>query len=266
MAQDIESRLKKEAEFQDRRVAASHEGQTEVRDRFYFLAEPAMHRYNQSLGDLAGQRVLVVGCSEGGVTPMARKGARVTGIDISPQAITGLNEAIQRENLGERADAFVMDAMDPDFPDETFDLICCTGVLHHLDTKRAAESWSRILKPTGRVVMLEPMAWNPAVALFRLLTPSMRTPDEHPLTPRDFSLLKRSFQSVKTHAYVMTSVLALGWLVVPDFWNIRRRTANVLGRADKALLWLVPALKYFCWTAVIELRAPRKVTPAPRTV
>jgi SAM-dependent methyltransferase len=258
MSTDHEQRLRSEAEFQDRRVAAAHEGKTEVRDRFYFLAEPAMQRYNDALGDLSGKRVLVVGCSEGGVTPIARKGARVTGIDIAPEAISGLNDLIKREGLQDRADAMVMDAMNPDFPDSTFDLICCTGVLHHLDTHQSAVAWSRILKPTGRVVMLEPMAWNPAVAVFRMLTPSMRTPDEHPLTPKDFSLLKRSFDAVQTHAYVMTSVLALGWLIVPDFWDIRRRTSKVLGAVDRALLSVIPPLKYFCWTAVIELRQPRK--------
>jgi SAM-dependent methyltransferase len=192
------------------------------------------------------------------VQPLARQGARVTGIDIAPGAISSLNQIIEKEGLQAKADAFVMDAMNPDFPPDTFDLICCTGVLHHLDTQRAAESWSKILKPSGRVIMWEPMAWNPAVALFRLFTPSMRTPDEHPLKPVDFNLLDRSFKTVTTHAYVMLSVLSLGWLIVPDFWNIRRRTARLLGYVDDFLLRLIPPLKYFCWSAVIELRDPRK--------
>ncbi len=257
MATEHNKRLLSEAEFQDRRVVAAHKGQAEPRGKFYFLAQRAMRRYEQAFGDVAGKRILVVGCSEGGVMPFARKGARVTGIDISPEAIASLTKRSAEENLSHLADAQVMDAHDPSYEAGTFDIVCCTGVLHHLDTQRAVQAWSRILRSDGRVLMLEPMAWNPAVALYRVLTPDMRTPDEHPLTPRDFGMMKKSFGKVDTHAYVLSSVLALGWLVVPDFWNIRRRTAALLSRVDDALLFVLPPLKYFCWTAVIELRAPR---------
>jgi SAM-dependent methyltransferase len=251
-------RLDTEAEFQNRRVVESHQGQHEQRDRFYFLTERAMQAYQDALGDVRGQRVLVVGCSEGGVTPLARCGARVTGIDISSEAIEALTKNIHREGLRELADARVMDAETLTFPDNTFDLICCAGVLHHLDTAKATESWSRVLRPTGRVVMIEPMAWNPAVMLYRWLTPSMRTPDEHPLKPKDFKLMLGSYKEIKTCAFVLTSVLSLVWVVIPNILDMKHRTMRVLEWVDDQLLRIVPPLKYLCWTAVIQLSLPKE--------
>lgn len=259
---DTENRAKRlaaEAEFQNRRIVQSHKGQGEQRDRFYFLTERAMQTYEDVLGDVRGQRVLVVGCSEGGVTPLARRGARVTGIDISSEAIKALTDNIRCEGLHELADAQVMDAETLAFPDNTFDLICCAGVLHHLDTAKATESWSRVLRSSGRVVMIEPMAWNPAVMLYRWLTPRMRTPDEHPLKPKDFKLMLGSFEKIKTKAFVLTSVLSLVWLVIPNILDIKHRTMRMLEWVDDRLLKIVPPLKYLCWTAVIELSLPRKM-------
>lgn len=255
---DKGERLAAEKEFQNHRVTAMQEGKWEPRDRFYYLLERAQQAFEETIGDVRGQRVLVVGCSEGLVTPLARRGARVTGIDISTEAIKRLNESIHREGLHELADTQVMDAEQPVFPDSTFDLICCSGVLHHLSTGRAAEAWSRILRPSGRVVMLEPMAWNPPAMIYRWLTPSARTPDEHPLKPQDFKLLRRSFETVNTRAFALTSILSLVWIVLPNLWNMKHRTMRWLEGLDDQLLRLAPALKYLCWAVVIDLRLPRK--------
>lgn len=106
---DKRQRLALETEFQNRRVTAIEEGgHEEPRERFYYLLERAQRVFDETLSDVRGQRVLVVGCSEGLVTPLARRGARVTGIDISTEAIRRLTESIRREGLQELANAQVM--------------------------------------------------------------------------------------------------------------------------------------------------------------
>jgi len=254
----VEERLKAEASFQNRRVQASAEGGAEARDRFYYLADRARRRYHDLLEGLAGKRVLIVGCSEGGVTPMARKGAVVTGIDIADEAIRRLNDALAREGLADRGDARVMNAEALDFPPATFDCICCAGVLHHLDVEKAAESWARCLKPDGYVAVLEPMAWHPLVALYRAVTPSMRTRDEHPLKPRDVRVLRRHFASVRVRGFVLTSVASLLWAFLPDVLRLKRGTRWLCERLDDLLLAVLPPLRYFCWTSVIRLARPRR--------
>ncbi|MGQ0614094.1 MAG: methyltransferase domain-containing protein [Planctomycetaceae bacterium] len=254
---DLEKRLKAEAAFQNRRVQTAAEGGTEARDRFYYLADSARRRYHACLEKLEGKQVLIVGCSEGGVTPMARAGAIVTGIDIADEPIRRLNEVIAKEGLAGRARGLVMNAETLDFQPASFDCICCAGVLHHLDVEKAAASWARCLKPDGFVAMLEPMAWHPIVALYRRFTPSMRTRDEHPLKPRDFKILRRHFASVKVQGYVLTSVLSLVWAFLPNVLSLKEGTRWLFERLDALLLRLLPPLRYFCWTSVIRLGGPR---------
>lgn len=251
-----QERLQRETRFQNERVQSFGEG--EARDKFYFLAEKASQRYRDSLTNIKGKRVLIVGCSEGGVTPMAREGAIATGIDIADVPIARLNEAIRKEGLAEKASALVMNAEELNFSDDSFDVICCSGVLHHLDIDKALTHWARVLDSGGRVVMIEPMAWNPVVALYRLFTPSMRTRDEHPLTPKDFRTISGYFDRVEVEGYVLTSVFAVIWAYVPDFLSMKERTRRWLEALDGKLMGAIPWLRYFCWTSVISLYEPRK--------
>ena len=251
-------RLSKEADFQNRRVMAKHQGHEEQRDRFYYLTERAVSDYWSHFSTIAGKSILVVGCSEGGVTPLARKGATVIGIDISDAAIEKLNSAIAKEGLELRANARVMDAHNLDLPDQSLDIICCSGVLHHLDTERAVSSWASKLKMGGQVVMLEPMALNPAISLYRKLTPSMRTEDEHPLLPKDIRIMRKYFGSVLVKGYVLTSLLSLVWTFLPNIWSMKERSMRVFEAIDDGLLKVFPSLVYFCWTSVIILSAPGK--------
>jgi SAM-dependent methyltransferase len=255
---DVESRLRSESEFQNRRIRAGYDA--EARVHFYYLAEKARARYWQLLSDVAGKRVLVVGCSDGGVTPLARKGAVVTGVDIADEPLRRLNGAIWREGLRDRASCLVMNAEDLAFRADSFDMICCAGVLHHLDVERAAPSWARALKPGGRVAMLEPMAYHPLVMLYRLLTPSQRMADEHPLLPKDIATLRAHFGRVEATGYVLLSPLSLVWLLLPHVLSLKVRLLATLERIDSWLLGHVPWLKYFCWTCVIELAEPLKIS------
>lgn len=253
-----EDRLKAEAEFQNQRVLAANSGDKEPRDKFYYLAGPAIDHYHRTLVDVAGKKVLVVGCSEGGVTPLAKRGADVTGVDISDAAIESLNRRIEAEGLSHTARAVLMDAQNLDVESGSIDLICCSGVLHHLDVKEAATSWSSALRADGKASLLEPMAWNPLVAAYRILTPSMRTEDEHPLKPEDFRILRNHFDVVRVQGYVLTSVVSLVWAYLPNFFRLKEKSFSVLSAFDQWLLGKFPGLTYFCWTVVIELEGPRK--------
>lgn len=252
--EQLARRLQSEAEFQNSRVR-NEEG--EARDRFYYLVEDAFTAYHASLQDVEGKDVLIVGCSEGGVTPMARKGARAVGIDIADEAIARLNEAIDREGLRANGNALVMNAEELTFEDESFDLIVCTGVLHHLDVEAAAKSWSRCLKPGGKVHMLEPMAFNPAIALYRFLTPSMRTPDEHPLRPRDLRILRKYFGEIEMDCWAMTTVVSLLFAYLPDVFGMKRRLMRLLDPVDQFCFRYLPFTRYMAWTAFLRCGKPK---------
>ena len=87
-----------------------------------------------------------------------------------------------------------MDAHKLDFPDNTFDMVFGTGILHHLDTETAVKELYRVLKPDGEIVFGEPLARNPVGKIVRKLTPNARTPDEKPLDKKEFSIINTYFK------------------------------------------------------------------------
>ncbi|MDD5718779.1 MAG: class I SAM-dependent methyltransferase [Candidatus Krumholzibacteria bacterium] len=205
--------------------------------------------------DPAGQRVLEYGCGTGSRSfELARRGAEVVGIDISPVGVARATERAANEGL-KKASFEVMDAENMTFPDDSFDLVIGEGILHHLDLEKSYREVSRVLKPTGRAVFQEPLGHNPAIEIFRRLTPSLRTKDEHPLHRSDLKMAERYFADVKVTCFHLTSFPALVFRRTRLF----RPTVDALDRLDAAIFRLVPPARYLAWYAVIVLANPRKI-------
>jgi SAM-dependent methyltransferase len=251
-----EERLAREATFQDTRMANALVGKLEFRDRFYFINRQAIDAYVRLQQGLAGKKVVVVGSSDAGVTPLAREGVFVEGIDISSVSIQKLNDSIEHEGLGRFASARVMNAESLEYQAASIDVITCSGVLHHLDSERALQSWARCLKPNGYVALFEPLALHPVAAMFRLLTPSMRSADEHPLRERDFKLMKRFFARVERRDYSLLTPLVAGLAVTPGCRRLAERVLPAFELADRAILAALPFMGRLCWVSVVRLSGP----------
>src|SRR5262249_53115359 len=79
---------------------------------------------------LRGREVLQVGCGMGlHCEVMARAGARVTAIDLSPIAIEATKRRLAQKGL--EAEIIQGDAEDLPFPARRFDFVWSWGVLHH---------------------------------------------------------------------------------------------------------------------------------------
>jgi ubiquinone/menaquinone biosynthesis C-methylase UbiE len=101
-------------------------------------------------GDVAGRRILDAGCGAGPLSAALRdRGAIVTGFDKS----AGMIE-VARRRLGDDADLQVADLGSPlPFPDDTFDDVTASLVLHYLeDWGPALAELRRVLKPGGRLI------------------------------------------------------------------------------------------------------------------
>jgi 2-polyprenyl-3-methyl-5-hydroxy-6-metoxy-1,4-benzoquinol methylase len=101
------------------------------------------------LDELAGKDVLEIGCGMGLHTEiMARAGAHVTAVDLSPTSV----EATQRRLRLKGLEARVMeaDAERLPFDDRTFDFVWSWGVIHHSSrTGRVVRNIARVLRPEG---------------------------------------------------------------------------------------------------------------------
>jgi 2-polyprenyl-3-methyl-5-hydroxy-6-metoxy-1,4-benzoquinol methylase len=99
---------------------------------------------------LAGKRVLEVGCGMGLHTElMARAGAHVTAIDISPTSVAATTARLGLK--GVEAEVRELDAETLDLEDR-FDFIWSWGVIHHSSrTGRVLRNLHRALKPGGEL-------------------------------------------------------------------------------------------------------------------
>ena len=147
------------------------------------------------LYDPAGKDVLDYGCGPGYLAKFLVEGGAksVTGIDVSDGEIEQARERAEQNGIADRTRFLVADAHATEFPDDSFDLVVGSAILHHLELRRALIEIRRILRPGGCAVFLEPLWHHPLLRIGRALTPAARTPDEHPLTVDDWKLCAEIF-------------------------------------------------------------------------
>ncbi len=116
------------------------------------------YKFNNALESLPfpikGLKVLDVCCGSGMISEYyAKKGADVTGIDMSPESIE--RAKIRKQRFGFEADFSVADATHLPFEDQSFDIVSVHDGLHHIkDPKRAVLEMGRVAR--RGIVIIEP--------------------------------------------------------------------------------------------------------------
>lgn len=221
--------------------------------KYYSIIEKSRQYYHTYLMQHgAGKRVLEYGCGPGSAAfRLAAAGADVTGIDISDVAIQQAKDTAVRKGV---TGTFVqMNAEAMTFPDSSYDLVCGTGILHHLELERSYKELARVMHPKGSAMFVEPMGHNPVINLYRTLTPKMRTEDEHPFKMHDFTLAEKYFGKVDVQYFHMLVFAAVPFRRTPLFQPLMRALDSV----DNAIMSAVPYLKRHAWMAVVALSEPR---------
>ena len=113
------------------------------------MAERWMKEIRGQLPEGKKLRILDVGCGAGFFSILlAKEGYQVTGIDLTPDMIKNARLLAEEEKVS--CEFQVMDAENPEFPDETFDVVISrnlTWTLPHV--QHAYQEWIRVLKKGG---------------------------------------------------------------------------------------------------------------------
>ena len=249
------AKLEREREFHDRRFAEDTERQQKV-GKFYQITKSIKQAKEKILFDSSKDaKVIEYGCGTGSYAfKLAEHGAElVTGIDISPVAIAKAQQIAQDKGVAQNTSFEVMNAESLEFSADSYDLICGSGILHHLDLDLAMDSIVKVLRADGKAVFLEPLGHNVLIDLYRRLTPSIRSEDEHPLLVKDLVAFKQHFQQVNIRYFYLASLGASFWAGKPGF-NLVLKSLELL---DSALL-KIPGIKRQAWMVLIELSQPIK--------
>jgi SAM-dependent methyltransferase len=113
----------------------------------------------------SGYRVLDVAAGSGNTAlAAARRGARVTAIDIVPSLLDTASRRAAAEGL--ELDVQVADAQDLPFEDDSFDVVLSSfGAMYAPDQQRTASELTRVCRPGGRIGMAN---WTPMGLVARL--------------------------------------------------------------------------------------------------
>jgi SAM-dependent methyltransferase len=203
--------------------------------------------------DLRGAAVLDYGCGDGHFSlRLASRGARVTGVDISPNLIEQARATALSVGMNGTTPQFAVgDAHHTPFRTGSFDYVVGNGALHHLDLEKAYAEIARLLKPGGKAVFMEPMYHHPLLWLLRRLTPEAHTADEKPLSIADMEKAKVSFRVCSHREHFLFAVCAApAHLFGKDFALF---VIDKIDRFDEVLMKSFPGLRKLAWYTMLEM-------------
>lgn len=220
--------------------------------KYYFALDPLAGHYDALIRQHARSGdVLEYGCGLGTwARSLAKQARSVVGIDLSDVAMQRANEAARRDGIS-NVHFRAMNAENMSFPDNSFDLVFGSGILHHLDLGKAIAEIHRVLKPGGVAIFQEPLGHNPIINAYRRYTPGARTQDEHPLLRQDFRSIRKVFPRTRVEYFVLSSLAC-----VPFGRNVAGRAVRAILSGFDSILFLTP-LRWWAWYALMLMRKPK---------
>lgn len=259
-------RIQNEREFHDAWADSEDVEKIDVLASNQVCTAPEMRFITERLGNIKGKRLLDVGCGLGEASIyFAILGADVTSSDLS-QGMLDATTRLAKAN-GVSIKQHVASAEDMQLsPDEKFDIIYAGNLLHHVDIEETITRIKPHLVDGGVLVTWDPLAYNPAINVYRSMATDVRTPDEHPLTWSDIKLFHKHFSSVETRYFWFTTLIIFVIMTLAQrrnpnkerFWKVVVQEGNKwswlyrpLESLDRLLLKILPPLRLLCWNVVV---------------
>jgi SAM-dependent methyltransferase len=197
------------------------------------------------LGSVSGCAVLDFGCGAGEESVyLAKMGAKVTAIDVSPVGVRLTAERASFNGVGDRVEAICMRADPTEFPEASFDVVHGFGILHHIGLRQGLVEVKRLLKPGGRGLFFEHMGNSPLLERMRSRHDDKYTDDERPLTWTEITAMAPEFRQMELRAFHLISRLRT---------RVRFFGGPAVKRLDAGLLAAMPTLRRLASGVVIYI-------------
>jgi len=234
----------REAAFHDQWASSTSLEDVPVRECFEAPTALENQFILRKMGDLKGKKVLDIGAGLGESSVyFALKGAQVTTSDISPLMVEKVLQLAARFDVEMTGIVSTAEALNA--PQDHFDFVYIANTIHHVHDRAALfEQIRRALKPGGSFFSFDPLAYNPAINLYRRMATEVRTEDERPLTRADLRLARRYFDNVGHREFWIASLalFAKYYLVDRVHPNADRYWKRILKERSESLRWWYPLL------------------------
>lgn len=169
------------------------------------------------------------------------------GLDISWISVKNARRSAMNHGL-KNVEFYQGDCEETGLPDDSIDVAICSGMLHHLDLSFTLPELRRIIRPGGRVLCIEALNYNPAIKLYRKMTPAMRTSWEkdHIMSLRDLRFARNYF-NVENIRY---------WHVLSYLSGFAPSLLDILDGVD-CILTRIPFIQQMAWIFTFELEKRR---------
>lgn len=238
-------------------ISKQNELDLHANKKFYSITNPSTNYIENWLSlNTKGKIFLDYACGDGfNAIKAVKYGADLSiGIDISDVSVLNAEKIAEKNKIGDKCIFIQADCENTELPNNSVDVIICSGMLHHLDLSYALPELRRILKPGGKILCIEALSVNPLIQFYRNLTPELRTDWEkkHILGPKDLNFSKYFFNVLDIrywHFFVLCAVpIRNTFLFTPIF--------TFLNLLDLLLLKL-PFVNRLAWQFTFVLEKPK---------
>jgi len=220
------------------------------------------------LGELDGLSVLDAGCGHGAFTVYAvSRGAGAVGLDVQ---MAGLVFAAAQSTGMKLPASFVCGRSEElPFPDGCFDLVLSRSTLQYTDIPAVNHELLRVLKPGGALVLVENMAHNPFLLLFRAFRRLRRNSLRLGKYAGNEAGVIRGYASVRRMRAILSGLRDGGCCFCHLFRPLTVGLVQLTGQArwalfldrcmellDGFLLGSIPPLRSLAWSGSIWGRKP----------
>ena len=203
-------------------------------------------------------RLLEVGCGEGGNLKLLTGAAkRTVGVDLWPAKARWARREVASGTFA------CADACRLPFRNESFDVVLCRDVLHHvLDKQQVLAEMFRVCRMSGRLIVIEPNGRNPIMWLLGLAVGAERHIIEN--SPNRL-LLMFSMKGLEVDRILFAQPFPVGRMIFHYRWGVPRLSsllAGVVRGLEDLIGCIVPTDRWAYMIMTAAKRAPAGPTSA----